>query len=131
MLANKTDAQASLERIQNFEEAFARIRSATGIEDIEELVSAGSAGEVGLPGESIKHAYLPWFEYAKPCRLIVLTLDNSGCCKCLFRMPGLFAGGTSLTDGRTETVWLAARESPRPQNKTPKASTSTSEHCRK
>lgn len=39
MLTNKTDAQASLERIQNFEEAFARIRSATGIEDIEELVS--------------------------------------------------------------------------------------------
>lgn len=38
-MANKTDAQASLERIQNFEEAFARIRSATGIEDIEELVS--------------------------------------------------------------------------------------------
>eukprot|EP00903_Cladosiphon_okamuranus_P016522 g15243.t1 len=38
VLANKTDAQASLERIQNFEEAFARIRSATGIEDIEELV---------------------------------------------------------------------------------------------
>lgn len=36
--ADKTDAQASLERIQNFEEAFARIRSATGIEDIEELV---------------------------------------------------------------------------------------------
>lgn len=35
---DKTDAQASLERIQNFEEAFARIRSATGIEDIEELV---------------------------------------------------------------------------------------------
>lgn len=39
VLTNKTDAQASLERIQNFEEAFARIRSATGIEDIEELVS--------------------------------------------------------------------------------------------
>ncbi|CAM9484441.1 unnamed protein product [Scytosiphon promiscuus] len=38
VLINKTDAQASLERIQNFEEAFARIRSATGIEDIEELV---------------------------------------------------------------------------------------------
>lgn len=37
--ADKTDAQASVERIQNFEEAFARIRSATGIEDIEELVS--------------------------------------------------------------------------------------------
>lgn len=46
MLANKSDAQASLERIQNFEEAFARIRSATGIEDIEELVS--EAGEAGL-----------------------------------------------------------------------------------
>lgn len=43
MLANKTDAQASLERIQNFEEAFARIRSATGIEDIEELVSGRPA----------------------------------------------------------------------------------------
>lgn len=38
LLTNKSDAQASLERIQNFEEAFARIRSATGIEDIEELV---------------------------------------------------------------------------------------------
>lgn len=37
----KAEAQASVEdgkRIQNFEEAFARIRSATGIEDIEELV---------------------------------------------------------------------------------------------
>eukprot|EP00904_Undaria_pinnatifida_P006019 jgi/Undpi1/2547/HiC_scaffold_13.g05926.m1 len=34
----KTDAQASLERIQNFDEAFARIKSATGIEDIQELV---------------------------------------------------------------------------------------------
>ncbi|CAN0201395.1 unnamed protein product, partial [Hapterophycus canaliculatus] len=38
VLINKTDSQASLERIQNFDEAFARIRSATGIEDIEELV---------------------------------------------------------------------------------------------
>lgn len=39
--AERADAQASVEdgkRIQNFEEAFARIRSATGIEDIEELV---------------------------------------------------------------------------------------------
>ncbi|CAN0596789.1 unnamed protein product, partial [Laminaria digitata] len=36
--AGKTDAQASLERIQNFDEAFARIKSATGIEDIQELV---------------------------------------------------------------------------------------------
>ena len=37
---DKTDAQASLERIQNFEEAFNRIQSATGIEDIEELVGS-------------------------------------------------------------------------------------------
>lgn len=38
---DKVDAQVSLEdgkRIQNFEEAFSRIKSATGIEDIEELV---------------------------------------------------------------------------------------------
>lgn len=50
-MTNKTDAQASLERIQNFEEAFARIRSATGIEDIEELVSeAGGGGEAGEAG---------------------------------------------------------------------------------
>lgn len=49
VLANKTDAQASLERIQNFEEAFARIRSATGIEDIEELVRARLTEERCLP----------------------------------------------------------------------------------
>lgn len=49
VLANKTDAQASLERIQNFEEAFARIRSATGIEDIEELVRARLSEERCLP----------------------------------------------------------------------------------
>ena len=36
--SGKSVAQASLERIQNFEEAFARIRSATGIDDIQELV---------------------------------------------------------------------------------------------
>lgn len=34
----KVDAQASYERVQNFEEAFNKIRSATGITDINELV---------------------------------------------------------------------------------------------
>ncbi|CAN0172184.1 unnamed protein product, partial [Discosporangium mesarthrocarpum] len=35
---DRADAQASAGRIQNFEEAFSKIKSATGIEDIEELV---------------------------------------------------------------------------------------------
>ena len=34
----KIEAQASMERVQNFEEAFNKIRAATGIEDIEVLV---------------------------------------------------------------------------------------------
>lgn len=54
MLANKTDAQASLERIQNFEEAFARIKSATGIEDIEELVSDAGGAKVTLHPQEAK-----------------------------------------------------------------------------
>jgi DNA repair exonuclease SbcCD ATPase subunit len=35
---DRTDVLASMERIQNFEEAFNKIRAATGISDIEELV---------------------------------------------------------------------------------------------
>jgi hypothetical protein len=34
----KVEAQASMERVQNFEEAFNKIKAATGISDIEELV---------------------------------------------------------------------------------------------
>ena len=35
---DKVDLQMSVERIQNFEEAFNRIKAATGVNDIEELV---------------------------------------------------------------------------------------------
>merc|ERR1719284_401686 len=34
----KVDMQVSMERVQNFEEAFNKIKAATGISDIEELV---------------------------------------------------------------------------------------------
>merc|ERR1719181_1662427 len=35
---DKVDVQVSMERVQNFEEAFNKIKAATGISDIEELV---------------------------------------------------------------------------------------------
>lgn len=37
-IKEKTETQSSLERVQNFEEAFNKIKAATGISDIEELV---------------------------------------------------------------------------------------------
>ena len=41
----KVSAQASLERVQNFEEAFNKIKAATGITDINELVNTFIANE--------------------------------------------------------------------------------------
>merc|ERR1711871_828471 len=38
MAKDKVDIQVSMERVQNFEEAFNKIKAATGISDIEELV---------------------------------------------------------------------------------------------
>lgn len=79
MLANKTDAQASLERIQNFEEAFARIRSATGIEDIEELViTACSSTAATSRGQTLS--------LARICSIVFLTLTNVDDAAC-FRRP--------------------------------------------
>merc|ERR1719155_62652 len=39
MAKDKVNIQVSMEKVQNFEEAFNKIKAATGISDIEELVS--------------------------------------------------------------------------------------------